>query len=236
MPSAASTGLERHRGGRAQWLRAAVLGADDGIVSSASLMLGVLSASGSRSAVLTAGVAGLVAGASSMAVGEYVSVGSQRDAEQADLAVERAELAADPAAEERELAQIYVERGLPLDLASQVAAHLSRQDALAAHARDELGLSPERGARPLQAAVVSAASFAAGAMVPVLAALLITAPGRLAIALVVSALVALVALGAGGARLGGAPMGPGMVRVGLGGAAAMAITALIGRLLGSTGI
>lgn len=228
--------LERHRSGRAQWLRAAVLGADDGIVSSASLMLGVLSASGNRSAVLTAGIAGLVAGACSMAAGEYVSVGSQRDAEQADLAVERAELAADPVAEQRELAQIYVDRGLPPDLAAQVAQHLSQQDALGAHARDELGLSQARAARPLQAAVVSAASFALGALVPVLAGLLISAPGRLAVALVGSAVVALVALGASGARLGGAPMRPGMLRVGLGGTAAMAVTALIGRLIGSSGI
>lgn len=233
---ASALSLERHRSGRAQWLRAGVLGADDGIVSSASLMLGVLSASGNRSAVLTAGIAGLVAGACSMAAGEYVSVGSQRDAEQADLAVERAELAADPVAEQRELAQIYVDRGLPPDLAAQVAQHLSQQDALGAHARDELGLSQARAARPLQAAVVSAASFALGALVPVLAGLLISAPGRLAVALVGSAVVALVALGASGARLGGAPMRPGMLRVGLGGTAAMAVTALIGRLIGSSGI
>lgn len=222
--------LERHAAGRAQWLRAAVLGADDGIVSSASLMLGVLAAAGSRSAVLTAGIAGLVAGAGSMAAGEYVSVGSQRDAEQADLARELRELAADPQAELRELAAVYEQRGLPAPLAAEVAEHLTRTDALGSHARDELGLTEDRAARPVQAAVVSAASFAVGALVPILAFLLVT--GAPAAAVVVSAVLALLVLGAGGARLGGARPARAMLRVGLGGAAAMGVTALIGRLVG----
>lgn len=221
---------ERHAGGRAQWLRAAVLGADDGIVSSASLMLGVLAASGSRSSVLTAGIAGLVAGAGSMAAGEYVSVGSQRDAERADLAREQAELAADPEAEQRELAGLYEQRGLPPALAAQVAEHLTRTDALAAHARDELGLTEDRAARPLQAAAVSAAAFALGALVPILALLL--GSGTSALTLVAAAVLALAALGAGGARLGGARPGPALLRVTLGGVAAMGATALIGRLVG----
>lgn len=225
---------ERHAGGRAQWLRAAVLGGDDGIVSSASLMLGVLAASGSRTAVLTAGIAGLVAGAGSMAAGEYVSVGSQRDAERADLAREQAELAAHPAAEQRELAAIYEQRGLPPGLAVQVAEHLSRSDALAAHGRDELGLAEDRAARPLQAATVSAAAFAIGALIPILA--LLPRTGAPAVALVVAAVLALAALGAGGARLGGAPAGPAILRVTLGGLGAMGATALIGRLVGGVAL
>lgn len=226
---------ERHSSGRGAWLRAAVLGADDGIVSSASLMLGVLAASGSRAAVLTAGVAGLVAGSGSMAAGEYVSVGSQRDAEQADLARERAELAADPVAERRELAALYVQRGLPPELAAEVAEQLSQVDALGTHAREELGLTEGSASRPLQAAVVSAASFALGALIPVLA-VLAAPPSARGAAVVAAALVALVVLGATGARLGGAPPLRAMIRVGLGGAAAMAATALIGRLLGGVAL
>lgn len=226
---------ERHAAARGAWLRAAVLGADDGIVSSASLMLGVLAASGSRTAVLTAGVAGLVAGSGSMAAGEYVSVGSQRDAEQADLERERAELAADPAGERRELAEMYVRRGLPPGLAAQVAERLSEVDPLGAHAREELGLTEDSASRPLQAAVVSAASFALGALIPVLAVLAAPTSVRGA-AVVVAALVALVVLGATGARLGGAPPLRAMLRVGLGGAAAMAATAAIGKLLGGVAL
>lgn len=225
---------ERHAGGRAQWLRAAVLGADDGIVSSASLMLGVLAASGSRSAVLTAGIAGLVAGAGSMAAGEYVSVGSQRDAERADLAREQAELAAHPEAEQRELAGLYEQRGLPPELAAQVAEHLTRTDALAAHARDELGVTEDRAARPLQAAAVSAVAFAIGALVPILA--LLVGTGVSAAALVVSAGLALATLGFGGARIGGARPGPAVLRVTLGGLAAMGVTAVIGRLVGGVAL
>lgn len=225
---------ERHAGGRAQWLRAAVLGADDGIVSSASLMLGVLAASGSRSAVLTAGIAGLVAGAGSMGAGEYVSVGSQRDAERADLAREQAKLAADADAELRELAGLYERRGLPSGLAAQVAEHLTRTDALAAHARDELGFIEDRAARPLQAAAVSAVAFATGALVPILALLL--AAGASAVALVTSAVMALAALGFAGARIGAARPGPAMLRVTLGGVAAMGVTALIGRLVGGVAL
>lgn len=228
--------IESHTAARGGWLRAAVLGADDGIVSTASLVLGVLSASGSRGAVLTAGIAGLVAGSMSMAAGEYVSVGSQRDAENADLAKERAELAAAPEAELAELAGIYRDRGLPDDLARQVAEHLHRIDPLEAHARDELGMSEQTRARPLQAALVSAASFATGAAVPVLTVLLVSGRGAQTLAVVLTALVALIGLGAAGAGLGGAPLRPGIVRVALGGSAAMAVTALIGRLVGAVGV
>lgn len=225
--------VERHSFGRGAWLRAAVLGADDGLVSTASLILGVLAASGSRSAVLTAGIAGLVAGSASMAAGEYVSVGSQRDAEQADLARERAELAADPAGELEELAAIYRSRGLPADLAQQVARQLTEAGALQAHARDELGFSDASMARPLQAAVVSAVSFALGAVVPVLAVLLMPSPPAQSVAVVAGTVLALGILGGTGARLGRAPLRPGVLRVLSGGIAAMAVTSLIGRVLGT---
>jgi VIT1/CCC1 family predicted Fe2+/Mn2+ transporter len=171
--------IERHRTGRVGWLRAAVLGADDGILSTASLILGVAAAHGSRTSVLVAGVAGLVAGAMSMAAGEYVSVRSQWDAEHADLELERGELKADSAGEHRELAAIYVERGLSPALAKQVADQLMAHDALGAHARDELGISETLKARPLQAALASAASFSLGAAMP----LLVTAAAPLSVML-----------------------------------------------------
>ena len=227
---------ERHLGGRGGWLRAAVLGADDGVVSTASLMLGVAAASASREAMLVAGVAGVVAGALSMAAGEYVSVSSQRDAEQADVAREKEELTTDPTGELEELARIYRRRGLDAELARRVAEQLSAAgDPLAVHMRDELGLDEATMARPLQAAAVSAASFATLGSLPILALLVAPAPYRiLGIALV--AIVSLGVLGALGGKLGGAPMGRAALRVLVGGSAAMATTALIGRLLGAAGI
>lgn len=212
-------------------MRAAVLGANDGIVSVASLILGVAAAGGSRAALITAGVAGLVAGALSMAAGEYVSVSSQRDLEVADLSLEARELASDPAGELEELAGIYERRGLDPDLARRVAAKLSARDRLAAHARDELGLDPGALARPWQAAAASAASFSAGAVLPLVA---VAAPSGARVPLVVGlTLVALATLGYVGARLGGAPRRPAILRVTLWGAAAMALTAGIGALVGT---
>ena len=229
---------ERHLGDRSAWLRAAVLGADDGIVSTASLMIGVAAASASKEATLLAGIAGLVAGALSMAAGEYVSVSSQRDAEEADVTREKHELASDPKGELEELAAIYRKRGLDADLAMKVAEQLSAaptEDRLAVHMRDELGLDEATMARPLQAAVVSAASFAGLALLPVLA--LVVAPASFRIvAIAVVSLVSLGLLGALGGRLGGAPVGRASLRVLLGGGAAMATTALIGKLLGVAGI
>ncbi|MBK9178841.1 MAG: VIT family protein [Acidimicrobiales bacterium] len=221
---------ERHLSGRAAWLRAAVLGANDGLVSTASLMLGVAAAAGARSAILTAGVAGLAAGALSMAAGEYVSVSSQRDTELADLAREREELATAPEAELRELAAIYRDRGLSPELAGQVARELSQGDALAVHARDELNLDVDVLARPVQAAVVSALSFAIGALLPILTVLAIGASARVVVTVAV-ALAALGILGAVGAQLGGAPKGRAAIRVLIGGTLAMGITALVGRLV-----
>jgi VIT1/CCC1 family predicted Fe2+/Mn2+ transporter len=221
---------ERHRSERTPWLRAAVLGANDGIVSTASIVIGVAAADASRGAVLTAGIAGLVAGAMSMAAGEFVSVSSQRDAERADLAREAYELERYPEAELAELAHIYETRGLSPALAQAVAHELSQGDRLAVHARDELGLTEVAAARPVQAAVTSASTFAAGAIVPILAALV---PGSAGIVLtVVLSLVALGVLGGIGAALGGAPRGAGVRRVLVGGALAMAATALIGGLVG----
>jgi VIT1/CCC1 family predicted Fe2+/Mn2+ transporter len=226
---------ERHRGQRAAWLRAVVLGADDGIVSVASLMIGVIAAGASRGTILTAAVAALVAGAMSMAAGEYVSVSSQRDTERADLGQERRELAADPAGERRELATIYRSRGLPDDLADEVATALTERDALGAHARDELGLDETMLARPIQAALSSAASFTVGAILPVLA--MLVAPSTLLIpSVIVTALLALVLLGIAGAHAGGAPVVRAAVRVGLGGGFAMAVTAAVGRLVGHAGL
>lgn len=224
---------ERHRGERIGWLRAAVLGANDGIVSTASLVVGVAASAAGRQDVLIAGVAGLVAGAFSMAAGEYVSVSSQADTERADLSRERRELDEDPAAEEDELTGIYVRRGLEPELARTVAVQLMRKGALAAHARDELGLTEELAARPLQAAVTSAATFSVGAGVPVLAVLF--APTS-ALVLVVSlvSLVCLVALGATAAKLGGASMFIGAARVTVWGVLALAATAGVGRLFGAT--
>jgi VIT1/CCC1 family predicted Fe2+/Mn2+ transporter len=221
-----------HLGHRSNWLRAAVLGANDGIVSTASLVLGVAAAGASRTAILTAGTAGLVAGALSMAAGEYVSVSSQRDSENADLRLEERELAGDPRGELRELAGIYERRGLTPDLAMQVAVALTRDGALAAHARDELGLDDERRARPLQAAWASALSFSAGAILPLLAIGLTPASARVVVCVAVT-LVALALLGDTGARLGGAPRLPATLRVLAWGAVAMAATAGIGALVGT---
>ena len=222
---------EMHRSGRAGWLRAAVLGSDDAIVSTASLMIGVAAASASKRAIMVAGVAGLVAGAMSMAVGEYVLVSSQRDAEQADMGRERGELAADPKGEMQELAKIYEKRGLEKDLAMQVAAQLSAHDQLGAHMRDELGIDQASLSRPMQAAWISAASFAFFAVVPIVA--LLVAPASLRIpAIAAVCLASLAGLGAFGGYLGGAPLGRASLRVTLGGALAMAVTALIGRILG----
>jgi len=213
------------------WLRAAVLGSDDAIVSTASLMIGVAAASASKRAILVAGVAGLVAGAMSMAVGEYVSVSSQRDAEQADIGREKRELATDPQAELQELALIYEKRGLEKELAMKVAEQLSVRDRLGAHLRDELGINQASLSRPMQAAWISAASFAFFATIPIAA--LLVAPASLRIPLIaVLCLVSLAALGAFGGYLGGAPVGRASLRVTLGGALAMAVTALIGRILG----
>lgn len=222
---------ERHRTDRIAWLRAAVLGANDGIVSTASLMIGVAAADAGGASVLLTGVAGLVAGAMSMAAGEYVSVHSQADTEQADLARERVELEEDPVAETRELTAIYVQRGLDPALARQVATQLMQHDALGAHARDELGISDAFSARPVQAALASAASFAVGAALPLGVAL--ATPQRWVIAGIAgSALAFLALLGAVAARAGGAQALSGAARVTLWGALAMAATAGAGALLG----
>jgi VIT1/CCC1 family predicted Fe2+/Mn2+ transporter len=223
---------ERHRTERIGWLRAAVLGANDGIVSTASLVIGVAAASAARGDVLIAGVAGLVAGAMSMAAGEYVSVKSQADTEAADLARERGELAADAGAEHLELAGIYVKRGLDAALAAQVATQLMEHDALGAHARDELGISETMSARPVQAALSSAASFVAGAALPLLVASTVPT-GVLPAAVAGSSLVFLAALGAVAARTGGASAVKGAWRVTFWGALAMALTAAVGALFGT---
>ena len=226
-----STHPERHRSDRIGWLRAAVLGANDGIVSTASLVLGVAAASASHSNILLTGVAGLVAGAMSMAAGEYVSVHSQADTEQSDLSRERAELANQPAAEQRELAAIYVARGLDAGLAQQVAEQLMQHDALGAHARDELGISAALSARPVQAALASAASFAVGAALPLAVTALVPGPG-LIVWVSATALVFLAALGVLSAGVGGARLLVGAWRVTFWGALAMAITAGVGALVG----
>lgn len=222
---------ESHRGNRIGWLRAAVLGANDGLISTSSLIVGVAAAGPSRSAVLVAAVAGGVAGALSMAAGEYVSVSSQADTEEADLTRERRELASEPQAEREELAGIYVARGLSRELAVQVADQLTAKDALGAHARDELGIHDTARARPVQAALASAASFAAGAAPPVALAALLPG-GSLAVGVVATTLILLVGLGGVAARLGGAPLLRGSVRVAFWGAVAMAGTAAVGRLFG----
>jgi VIT1/CCC1 family predicted Fe2+/Mn2+ transporter len=223
---------EHHKLGGIGWLRAAVLGANDGIVSTASLMLGVAAANTSHTGVLISGVAGLVAGAMSMATGEYVSVHSQADTEAAALAQERDELALDYAGESRELTDIYVRRGLDAPLAKQVAAQLMAHDALGAHARDELGLSSTLSARPLQAAIASACSFAAGAALPIVVALL-TPQAYLIPALVAASLLCLVFLGGMSAKVGGAPILAGAWRVTFWSALAMGVTAGVGTLFGS---
>jgi VIT1/CCC1 family predicted Fe2+/Mn2+ transporter len=223
--------LERHRTDRVGWLRAAVLGANDGIVSTASLVLGVAAAHASRGSVLLAGGAGLVAGAMSMAAGEYVSVHSQADTEAADLAREREELRTDPAGEHKELVDIYVRRGLTPELADQVAAQLMAHDAEGAHVRDELGLSETLSAKPLQAALASAASFAAGAVLPL--AVVALSPPLLVVPLVAgTALVFLAALGVVAARVGGSDEKKAALRVTVWGALAMGATAGIGALFG----
>ena len=220
-----------HRSGRVGWLRAAVLGSDDAIVSTASLMIGVAASSAAKEAILVAGVAGLVAGSMSMAVGEYVSVSSKRDAEQADIGRETLELTEQPQAEMQELATIYVKRGLDKELALKVAEQLSAHDRLGAHLLDELGIKPDTLARPMQAAWISAASFASFAVIPIAA--LLASPAALRIPMIAAlSLVSLAALGALGGHLGGAPMARASLRVTLGGALAMAVTAAIGRLLG----
>jgi VIT1/CCC1 family predicted Fe2+/Mn2+ transporter len=230
-PVICSDQRELHRSGRAGWLRAAVLGSDDAIVSTASLMIGVAASSASQGAILVAGVAGLVAGAMSMAVGEYVSVSSQLDAERADIELETRELMGQPQAELHELAMIYVKRGLDQDLAMKVAEQLSARDRLDAHMRDELRIDQATLARPMQAAWISAASFASSAMVPI--AVLLIAPAFLRILAVAAvSLVSLAALGAFGGYLGGAPLVRASLRVTVGGALAMAVTAVIGRILG----
>jgi len=215
------------------WLRASVLGANDGIVSTASLVLGIAAAHGTRGQVLIAGVAGLVAGALSMAAGEYISVSSQADTERADLERERQELATDPRAEEDELTAIYAKRGLNTELARTVARELMAKDALGAHMRDELGITEELTARPLQAALASAGSFAVGAGLPILTILLAPATALMAAVLTVS-LLCLAALGAVAARAGGASAWRGAARVVFWSALAMAATAAVGRLFGTT--
>jgi len=223
---------EQHRTKRSGWLRAAVLGANDGILSTASLVLGVTAAHGTHSNVLVAGIAGLVAGAMSMAAGEYVSVHSQADIEKADLALERKELKADAKGEHKELAQIYVTRGLDPSLAKQVAQQLMAHDALGAHARDELGITKTLRARPMQAALASAGSFAVGAAMPLLVTAM--APAASVIYLVSgTSLLFLAILGGLAARVGGANVTAGAIRVTLWGALAMAITAGVGALFGS---
>jgi VIT1/CCC1 family predicted Fe2+/Mn2+ transporter len=225
---------ERHKSHRIGWLRAAVLGANDGIVSTASLVVGVAAASASQASILLTGVAGLVAGAMSMAAGEYVSVHSQADTEEADLARERSELEGNPAAEQRELTGIYVARGLDARLAQQVAEQLMAHDALGAHARDELGISEISTARPVQAALSSAGSFAVGALLPLAVAALAPAHGLIFWVSGMS-LAFLALLGAVAARVGGAGALAGAWRVTFWGALAMAITAGVGALFGVAG-
>ncbi|UDL87752.1 VIT family protein [Mesorhizobium sp. PAMC28654] len=223
---------ENHLLGRIGWLRAAVLGANDGIISTASLILGVASASTSSGSAVLAGIAGLVAGAMSMAAGEYVSVSSQKDTEEADLGRERLELAADPVSEKTELAQIYVARGLDQNLARQVAEQLMAKDALGAHARDELGISDVSAARPVQAALASAGSFSAGAAAPLI--LTLVSPASWLIwSVSIGSLIFLGLLGAVGARVGGASLLRPTIRVLFWGSLAMAITAGVGAVFGT---
>lgn len=224
--------VETHLVERIGWLRAAVLGANDGIISTASLILGVAAAAAAKSDIMLAGVAGLVAGAMSMAAGEYVSVSSQSDTEQADLAKERRELAEDPDFEKEELAQIYVARGVEVGLAREVAQQLMAKDALAAHARDELGMSEITAARPIQAALTSATTFSAGAAAPL--ALVLFSPGGLLIpAVSAGSLIFLAVLGYLGAKTGGAAVITPIIRVTFWGALAMAVTAGIGAVVGT---
>jgi vacuolar iron transporter family protein len=223
---------ERHRTARIGWLRAAVLGANDGIVSTASLIVGVAAASASHSEILVAGVAGLVAGAASMAAGEFVSVSSQSDTEQADLTREREELAVQPEFEKRELAAIYMARGLTRQLATEVAEQLMAHDALGAHLRDELGISEAASARPVQAALTSAAAFAIGAALPLLT-VLVAPTAHVVPSVAATSLVFLTALGAMSARTGGAPLFRASMRVAFWGALAMGLTAAVGAVFGA---
>lgn len=223
---------ERHLGGRAAWLRAGVLGANDGLISTASLIVGVAAADSSRSAILVAGIAGLTAGALSMAAGEYVSVSSQRDTERADLERERRELAETPEAEREELVEIYRGRGLSEPLARQVADELSKLDRLAIHARDELGIDVSALANPIQAAIVSALSFVVGAIVPI-AVVALSAPSLRLPATMTTTLMGLTFLGATGAHLGGAPKRPAAIRVLIGGALALVVSLAIGHITGT---
>ncbi|MEP7315978.1 MAG: VIT family protein [Sphingomicrobium sp.] len=225
---------EQHLVERIGWLRAAVLGANDGIVSTASLIVGVAAAASGRSEILLAGVAGLVAGAMSMAAGEYVSVSSQADTEAADLARERSELAANPDAELRELSSIYQQRGLNLKTADLVAKQLSASDRLGAHARDELSITHITTARPVQAALTSAATFTCGAALPLLVAWFSPSPSSMIASVSIASLLFLALLGAVGAKVGGAPVGKATLRVAFWGALAMAITAGIGKVVGTT--
>jgi VIT1/CCC1 family predicted Fe2+/Mn2+ transporter len=224
---------ERHQVQRIGWLRAAVLGANDGIVSTASLIVGVAAAASSKGEILLAGVAGLVAGAMSMAAGEYVSVSSQADTEAADLARERAELASDPEFEHRELAAIYRKRGLDSETADKVATELMARDALGAHARDELSITQVTTARPIQAALTSAITFTTGAVLPLIAAWISPVGQSMIVTVSAGSLLFLAILGGVGARAGDAPVMRATLRVAFWGAAAMAITALIGKLVGT---
>jgi vacuolar iron transporter family protein len=223
---------EHHRSHRTGWLRAGVLGANDGLLSTSSLLIGVAAGQSSRSAIALTGIAALGAGSLAMAAGEYGSVASQRDAEHADLAQERSALRTNSDGELIELQHIYIERGLPADLARTVAEHLHKHDALAAHARDELGLDPDVLARPLQAAVTSAVSFAGGALLPLVAILVAGARIRVAVTVAIT-IVALGALGALAASLGGAPKMKAVIRIVTLGALSMGVTAVIGRIAGA---
>ncbi len=223
--------LESHRSENIGWLRAAVLGANDGIVSTASLVIGVAAANSSHQTILLTGIAGLVAGAMSMASGEYVSVSSQSDTEEADLSREKIELASNGESEREELAQIYVKRGLDKSLAKQVAEQLMAHDALGSHARDELGITDELKARPIQAALASAASFSVGATLP-LAIVLVSPLSNLIFLVSTASLILLILLGIVAAQVGGANIWKGAIRVGFWGAFAMVVTAGIGRIFG----
>ena len=230
---AVTSHVERHQSSHIGWLRAAVLGANDGLISTASLVVGVAAAGTGRSSVMLAGIAGLVAGSMSMAAGEYVSVSSQADTENADLEQERGELSSDPAGEQAELTAIYVKRGLTEALATQVATQLMAKDALGAHARDELGLSELSAARPLQAALASAVSFSIGAILPVLVAAFAPLPD-VTLVVAASTLVLLAVLGTIAAAVGGASRTRGAIRVAFWGALALVVSALVGRLFGTT--
>jgi vacuolar iron transporter family protein len=232
MPTRITPVTETHLSYRSNWLRAAVLGANDGILSTSSLVLGVAGSGAGRTAIIIAGAAGLVGGALSMAAGEYVSVSSQRDTENADVLLEQRELASDPAGELRELTKIYEDRGLSPELARQVAEALTARDPLAAHVRDELGMADDRRARPLQAAGSSALAFASGAILPLLTTIIASGSLRTP-AIVIVTLIALAALGMTGARLGGANQARATVRVTAWGAVAMAVTYGIGALVGT---